>query len=206
MDARMRRNSRHDLAQPLERLAEGDFLRLRVAHIFLAPFAALAPRAAYAAPYVDGQFLRRQAGDVRPEVGPDVAAYLAQLGEDPELPFVVPILDMKGKPLMTFIVPARYSGLLDNARLLAGNLTVVGKVIYIERRFPGDPNCNNLTRFGCTYVDHTTAQTFAPALQKASPAVRRLLGLGDQSPAEFVRESVTFTGPLVVLLPVAIFQ
>lgn len=205
MDARTRRSSRRELAKPLERLNEGDFLRLRDAHLFLPPFAALVPRAGQAAAYEGGQFLRRQGSNLRTAAGREAKDYLGRLGRDPELPFVVPILDKRGRSLMTFLLPARNSALLDNARLLAGNLTVVGKVVYIERRFPGDPNCEEPTRAPCTYVDHRTALSFGTALQGA-PAIRRSLDLGGQAPLEFVKQALTFNGPFVVLLPVAVYQ
>lgn len=109
---------------------------------------------------------------------------------------------------MTFLVPARYTALLDNARLLAGNLTIVGKVVYKDPRLPGEDRCPEPGEKGlpCRYFDRETVSTFAPALQGAPASVLESLGMRREDVFARVRASVTFGVPLVVVLPVAIYQ
>jgi hypothetical protein len=197
-------------------LHEGDFIRLSDARLFLPPFASLVPRARYAASYENGAFsaaLPLTAGGGPARLEREVNHYLSELGADPVLPFVVPSLDVGGKPssTATFFVPARYSGLLDNPRLLSGNLTVVGKVIYIDRRPATDPVCGNAgpergSGPPCTYFDRQSAASFAVALDRAPRAVRRLLGVGSRHIARTINRALRFRSPIVVVLPVAIYQ
>ncbi len=209
IDARTRLASRAPLGKRLFRMKEGDFVRLEQAHLFLPPFAALMDRARSSAAFRDGKFLRRNEALSTPELPePDRAAYVADLiKQDPQLPFLVPMNNMRGAPIGTFFIPARYSALLDNPRLLAGNLTVVGKVIFIERRFADDPHCRDRSREPCTHTDSVTAQAFGPALARLKTADRDALGIpDDQDPTAFVADQLTFRGPFVVVLPVAIYQ
>jgi hypothetical protein len=141
-----------------------------------------------------------------------VDAYLRRLGRDPTLPFVAHTLDANqvDQGIATFFVPAGYAGLLDNDRLLAGELTVVGKVIYQDMRpVPGEPcRSNKLPTYrSCTYFDRQTLATFAPALAKAPKPVLELLRLRRRDQAKLaVQRSVTFGTPVIVVLPVAIYQ
>lgn len=208
-EVRTRLPARAPLVRRLLGFREGGFVRLEQAHLYLTPFAALMDRARPAASFEDGRFLRRS--EERRPVNvpePDRQAYVADLvKQDPQLPFVIPVTDLRGQPMATFLVPARYSALLDNPRLLAGNLTVVGKILFIERRFVDDPHCPERSREPCVHTDSETARAFGPALARSRPSVRRALGLAPgEDPTEVVADAVTFRNPLVVLLPVAIYQ
>jgi hypothetical protein len=188
---------------------EGDFVRLSGAHLYLAPYAAVTPRARYAASYLGGEINQPR----QPLYAPisrhaqlDIKRYLTTLGADPVLPFVLPILTTdRTTPTtpMTFFVPARYSALLDNPRLLSGTLTVVGKVTYVDPRLPTDRSCNDVP---CNYLDRQTLTTFAPALQKAPASVLTTLGIKRADILRKVRASVLFHSPIAVVLPVAIYQ
>jgi hypothetical protein len=189
-------------------------VRLSDAHLFLPPYAALPPRARYAASYLGGDY--GPPGQPLQPPGPpateeDLNAYLKQLGPDPVLPFVVPTLGSEGTPTtpVTFFVPARYSRLLDNARLLAGNLTVVGKVPYLDSRLPDDEACivdDDRESSPCSYFDRQAFTTFSTALRKAQPSVLRTLRIRRRGIVGMVRASLTFRTPIVVVLPVAIYQ
>jgi hypothetical protein len=208
---------RTEANQAVRRLAsihEGDFVRLTDAHLFLPRFAALAPRARYAAELSGEGFssgsLELGLGSAA-DVADGVDRYLEGLGADPVLPFVIPtrIAGSDARSPITFFAPARYSGLLDNARLLSGNLTVVGKVTYVDRRSQDDPACAAQTAdedSPCTYVDRQAAATYAPALESAPRVVRRLVGIRGDRVATEVSTAMRLTSPLVVLLPVAIYQ
>jgi hypothetical protein len=214
IDARLTaENSVDRIRKLLGELREGDFVRIADAQLFLAPFAAAVPKARYASSYLGGQIVqpaRSLYAPIRARAQAELDKYLLQLGPDPSLPFVLPTLsEGRDDPrVVTFLVPARYTALLDNARLLAGNLTVVGKVIYKDPRLPGEKTCLRPNHQGlpCRYFDRETLTTFAPALQKAPHSVLHSLGLARSQAARAVREAVTFEVPLVVVLPLAIYQ
>ena len=196
--------------------SEGDFVRLSSTPLYLPQYAAMPPRARYARAY-RGPWLDHAGRPMR-SIKParlDVAInhYLHELGSDPVLPFVVPTRwkgsDTPADDAPMFFVPARYSGLLDNARLVAGNLTVVGKVIYLDNRLANDPQCAPKAagrEERCIYVDRQTIATFAPALGRAPEAVLRLLHMKSGDVTADVAASVRFRPPIVVILPLAIYQ
>jgi hypothetical protein len=205
-----KKNSIDKVRAKLTRLQEGDFIRISNGNLYLPPYAAVVPKARYAASYLPGGIVQPP----RPLYAPitrrerrDVVAYLKRLGPDPSLPFVLPTLSAtrEDSQVVRFFVPTRYTGLLDNARLLAGTVTVVGKVVYKDPRLPGDPDCG-VTRVRCSYFDRQTLATFAPALQKAPNSVLESLDLERADIIRSVRDSVTFDVPVVVVLPVAIYQ
>ena len=187
--------------------------RLEDAQLVLAPYAAAVPKARYASSYLRGE-IRQPPRPLYAPISPDAQAdrveYLRKLGADPILPFVAPTLseERDDRRVVTFLVPARYTALLDNARLLAGNLTIVGKVVYKDPRLPGVDKCPEPGETGlpCRYFDRETLSTFAPALQEAPASVLESLGMSEKDVFARVRASVTFGVPLVVVLPVAIYQ
>ncbi len=192
-------------------LHEGDFVRIADAELALPAYAALAPRTRYAARLPSQPVTGKEAPQPSlSRLEKDVRGYLRLLGPDPVLPFVVRTRIQQrtvvGGP--TFFVPARYSALLDNARLLAGKLTVVGKVVYVDpRRAAGCSRGARRKRLRCSYVDTQTVVKFAPALQRA--ARRLLTSLGIPRHTDIlgaVSRSVQFSAPIAVVLPVAIYQ
>jgi hypothetical protein len=202
------------IRKSLHDVHEGDFVRISNAHLFLAPYAAVTPRARYAASYLGGDIQEPRQPLYAPvsERGQKgLKRYLKLLPSDPVLPFVLPTLtvDRQATNPVTFFIPARYSALLDNARLLASNLTVVGKVTYVDNRIAGSTSCPspaNRSAVPCTYSDLQTLTTFAPALQKAPDSLLSNLGVKRKDVLRRVRDSVTFRAPIVVVLPVAIYQ
>jgi hypothetical protein len=188
---------KHAFQKTLSSLQVGNFVRLSHAHLVLPAYAAVAPKVRYAvqtgAPHVTPTSVRQRR---------QLNRYLRRLGANPALPFFAKTLEDKavGGPLVTFFVPAGYASLLDNDRLLAADLTVVGKVVYLNvvNRCIAIP--------GCKYSDQETVGAFTPALRKASPAVLARLGLQGVNPQLAVAKSVTFAPPVVVVLPIAIYQ
>jgi hypothetical protein len=209
IDAHLDRPTGGDaVRKQLLHLREGDFVRISDAHLYLPPYAAITPRARYAASYLGGdisQPARPLYAPISPRSQQAIKRYLTTLGADPILPFVLPTLTagLSAKTPVIFFVPARYSDLLDNPRLLAGNLTVVGKVVYVDAREPADQSC---TVVPCTYLDRQTLTTFAPALQKAPQTVLHSLKINRSDVLQKVKASATFHSPIAVVLPVAIYQ
>jgi hypothetical protein len=209
IDARVRTHKGWTaIRKQLLSVREGDFVRISGAHLYLAPYAAVTPRARYADSYLGGEISQPR----QPLYAPisrraqlDITRYLRTLGTDPVLPFVLPILatDRTASPPLIFFIPARYSALLDNPRLLSGTLTVVGKVTYIDPRLPSDRSCSAAP---CSYLDRQTLTTFAPALQKAPASVLSELGINRADILRKVRATVLFHAPIAVVLPVAIYQ
>jgi hypothetical protein len=208
------KNSTDAIRRALAAVQIGDFVRLNHAHLFLPSYAALAPKVRYAV-----RSATSASSATPPRVTPSslaqqrsTDAYLRGLGPNPTLPFVAHTLDASGadRHAGTFFVPAAYQGLLDNERLLAGDLTVVGKVIYEDMRPRPKEPCPSQDRPAlppCTYFDRETLATFAPALEKAPKPVLERLDLASPTRARgAVQRSVTFGTPVVVVLPVAIYQ
>jgi hypothetical protein len=188
----------------LEDIHEGDFVRIVDAHLVLPPFAAFLAKTRYATPYTPpgvptpryfGRLLNRTGG------AKVLRKYRNLLGANPTLPFVLPV---RGRVRLTVFVPARYQALFDNPRLLSGNLTVVGKVIFKDPRLPGEEPCHRLVH-RCDYVDRQTIATWSSALTKGPPLVREVLGV-EGRPVDTVRAFVRFGVPVMVVLPMAIYQ
>jgi hypothetical protein len=103
----------------------------------------------------------------------------------------------------------RVSGLTSEPSSLAGEMTIVGKLIYVdprvqERVSKRDPNPP-------FWTDRETVHTFAPALEHAQAPLLQMLHLGDYASRRaklgvLVHDSVTFSAPLAVVLPIAIYQ
>jgi hypothetical protein len=222
VDARVADSAALDeLLAQLRRVREGDFVRISNARLLVPDYAAVIRRVRYATPYVypyKGTALLNApaqatfAGPDSAQLRFDVKAYLDLLGLDPTLPFVIPTWTSKKLARrVVFFVPARYLAIVDNQRLLAGKLTVVGKVIYKDLRSPRSAACKNAAKhlvLPCKYVDVQTFSTFAPALEQARESVFAVLTIPTDRGAldQAVLQSVSFATPVVVVLPVAIYQ
>ena len=197
----------------LDGVQEGDFVRIRDAHLSLPPYASLAPRARYAPVYSPDPAAPSQRPRTAASVGQqrDLKAYLKRLGRDPVLPFVVGTPTSRQTPAdaLRFFVPARYSGLLDNARLVAGNLTIVGKVTYIDPRPAAEQTLRRRDAGRRHRARTSTARpssTFAPASTRPLRRCSSRLGSVATRSGPTVRRSVRFPVPIAVILPVAIYQ
>jgi hypothetical protein len=205
-------------------LQEGDFVRIHEAHLTLSPYAAVLPKATYAVlnrKALNGQvakpnqqlrqpFTRRQKRAVN--------RYLRLLGRDPRLPFVVRTLSRDpghGRfGGVTFFIPARYRSLRSEPSLISGSLTIVGKVVYRNLARPVDEDNNTRTSCGRPvdsrvaryYRDRQTVATFVPALNVAPDFVFQNLNFQIGTIAEQVAANMTVEAPVVVVIPIAIYQ
>jgi hypothetical protein len=208
-------------------IREGDFVRIHEAHLLLSPYAAVLPKATYAV-----LNRRTPTGSV---AQPDqklfaphnraqkraIRRYQRLLGRDPRLPFVVrttwAVPHAAPSTRMTFFIPARYSSLRNEPSLISGTLTVVGKVVYrnLSRRVAGSkgdridcgdvPDLPNVPK---TYLDRQTVATFVPALNinTAPKFVFDNLRFKVGSVVKDVTANMTVTPPLMVVVPIAMFQ
>jgi len=208
------RHTTFAVIRTLRRLRVGDFVRITRARAYLAPYAAVYRKTSYSLNYLGGDLTRPQHAlftRISREARRAVACYRKAVGPNPRIPIVVPALNRRRTTPdpVEFIVPVRRDGLTSEPSSLAGEMTIVGKVIYLDPRRAShvshkDPNPP-------IWVDHETVHTFAPALEHAQAALLRLLGLAPyegrrKQLGTVVRRSVTFSAPLAVVLPIAIYQ
>ena len=195
-------------------LREGDFVRIRGAQLSLPPFAAVYPHVRYL-PYYKGGELRTPK---RPLYAPmsqderqDVVAYRRRLGDNPRLPFIVPtVADDRGaagakvSDVLSFVVPVKYAGLTAESGLLTGTVTIVGKVVFRDPRLPsevpeGDPVLPN-------YVDRQTLASFGQALTNAPRSLLGDLDIPRTEIASKLSGALTISAPVVLVVPLAIYQ
>lgn len=204
------------------RLREGDFVRIRDAHLTLSPYAAVLPKATYAA--LNRERPKGKVAKPNPELlAPRtrgqrraVQRYLRLLGKDPRLPFVVRTLSPDPGPGrsagVTFFIPARYSSLRNEPSLISGSLTIVGKVVYRnlarrsedgKRNSCGRPVDSRVDEF---YLDRQTVATFVPALEIAPLFVFDNLNFKIGTIADQVAKNMTVRAPVIVVIPMAMYQ
>ncbi len=179
----------------LERIKEGQILRITGAQLLVPTYALALARVAHAdqflGPYqeeVPRERLSRLAGDSQP----GLKRFVESLGADPRVPFRLKIKGTAG-PCHVFM-PARYSKLIDAPSLLTGPMTVVGKVV------------RRLTKIEPQYFDVDTAVRYERALTESSAAVRRTLGLDPATMLDDVNSSATVDYPGLVVLPLAMYK
>jgi hypothetical protein len=204
-------NTVSEVLKDLEPVKVGDFVRVTRGRVYLAPYAAVYPKASYALSYLGGDLtepLRPLFAPVTSRERKALRRYRHRVGANPRMPLVLPTLNAErsNREVVELIVPVRYRGLTSEPSSLAGDVTVVGKVIYKDLRrttvSPDDPNQP-------IWVDRQTIREFGPALRRASRPLLRLLRLEGVKRSDLidrVRRSVTFDAPVVVVLPVAIYQ
>ncbi len=210
-------NSFAGLRNQLQRLREGDFVRIRGAQLSLPPFAAVYPRVRYL-PYYKGGKLRDPR---RPLFAPlseaerkDVVAYRRRLGNNPRLPFVVPTLApdegrtgataAKVSDVLSFIVPVKYAGLTLESGLLAGTVTIVGKVVYRDPRLPSEVTDDDAVR--PNYVDRQALASFGHALRRAPRSLLDDLDIPRREIPNKLGRALTISAPVVLVVPLAIYQ
>jgi hypothetical protein len=200
----------------------GNFIRVAHAQLFLPPFAQVLTRAQSASAVYGKLPAPRTAftGPTRSSTAPaERSSYVGSLAQNARLPFVAASYGST-EPVgsgVTFFLPARYAGLTTEPALLSGSVTVVGKIIYSASA--GQP-----------YVDYPTIGEFGPALVRRNPSFLDSLGVCAKHPPpqtrsltghaqnptesckthprtlEAVKRSVTYAPPVVVVLPLAIYQ
>lgn len=208
----------------LKCIGVGDFVRIVNAQLFLPPFAQALKRVQSTNAFF-GQLPSPRTSFTSPtqsaQVSKAIHAYEKRVGGNPRLPFVAAPYGgprKLGNGGVTIFLPAEYAGISSEPSLLSGSVTIVGKVIYYASK-------------GAAYVDYPTVSTFGKALHEASPTFLNDLGVCSKAPplvtnplehassghrrtpcASFgatlrhVRNSVSFKPPIVVILPLAIYQ
>jgi hypothetical protein len=199
---------------------ERDFVRIRNAHLYLSPYAAVLPKATYAHIYLTGHVTRPTPRILSPRTRAErrrVDRYLRLLGKDPRLPFIVRTISGDpghGRPAgVTFFLPARYQSLRDEPSLISGTVTIVGKVVYrnlgrVDRKHGGRFSCGRRlpTSVSSKYIDHMTVATFVPALRAAPKFVFNNLWFDVRTIAKQVTANMTVAAPVVVVIPIAMYQ
>jgi len=221
--------STREVIDQVECIGVGNFIRIRHAQLFLPPFAQAlprvqsasaffgalpAPRTAFTSPTQSVKITRALSGYAKLVVKGSV-------GSDPRMPFVAAPYgaDERVGHGVTFFLPAGYSGITSEPDLLSGSVTIVGEIVYSAGG-------------GAPYIDYPTVDTFGRALLKAQTALRTDLGVcvhslprrtslaaltpnssarpaacrSEQQTLDDVKKSVTFKPPVVVVLPLAIYE
>jgi hypothetical protein len=210
-------NNFEALRRRLGELHEGDFIRIRGAYLSLPSFAAVFSHVRYV-PYYDAGRLHEPP---RPLFAPmserereDVIAYRSQLGDNPRLPFIVPTIETtrprgpEGEAetgaAVTFVVPVRYAGLTTESGLLAGAVTIVGKVAYKDERLPSEVPKDDPT--AGSFVDRQSLASFGHALRQAPASLLNDLKIPKAQIASHVEDELSIPTPVVLVVPLAIYQ
>jgi hypothetical protein len=104
----------------------------------------------------------------------------------------------------TFIVPVRYAGLTTESGLLAGNVSMVGKVVYKDPRLPSEVSEED--RVPPYYLDRQALATFGQALKRAPVTLLEDLGIPRASVGRRLKTALRIPSPVVLVVPLAIYQ
>lgn len=201
----------------------GNFVRIVNAQLFLPPYAQALQKAQSV-----NAFYGPLPSERTPFTSPaqsvalrtPLLRYEKDLGKNPRLPFVAAPYGSTEKvgEGVTFFLPAEYSGFKSEPSLLSGSLTIVGKIVYYARA-------------GTAYIDYPTVSTFGKALGETASSFATDIGVCSKTPPPAIRshppsgsgsadgqcadpeqalkevkKSVSFKTPIVVVLPLAIYQ
>lgn len=203
-----------DLASPgdrdeLAKLRAGAFVELENARLQVPTYALPLPKLAYARrAYAPEQapVKRLALTNLLARHADAVNRYLRGLGSDPRIPAVVrtaapPATQLPGAAeKFTIFVPLRYSKLSDAPGLMAGRVTIFGKVISRV-----DVLKRSAERGGgrFSYFDVETELTFGRALRRAPRGVRDALEI--TRPMDTIRQTALAPAPGLVVVPLAVF-
>lgn len=200
----------------------GNFVRIDHAQLFLPPFAQALPRAQSATAFY-GELPAPRHAFTSPTQSARVRRalhrYAALAGSNPRMPFVAAPFGSTSRVGhgVTFFLPISYKGLTAEPSLLSSSVTIVGKIVYSAN-------------VGAAYIDYPTIATFGRALLRAPRAFLSDLGVCSKTPPpatrsqhaapnraaaactspqralSHIKESVKFKPPIVVVLPLAIYE
>jgi hypothetical protein len=181
-------------------LDEGEFVRIRNAHVSTPKFAGVLRRVSFASYYRGAALdLPRQKlyASLDPALRPAVQAYEKRLKKrNARVPIIVPTTDAAGDPVsdggVTFLMPARYLSFGREASLLEGEMTIVGKIVYWSMATP--------------YFDRATLGAFLPALRHANVDLLELLDLSGDVVTTLRTKWLTIEPPVAVVIPMAMYQ
>ncbi len=156
--------------------------------------------------------------------------YAKLVGSDPRMPFVAAPYGVNERVGhgVTFFLPAGYSGITTEPSLLSGSVTIVGEIVYSANAGTPYVDYPTVDTFGRALLHAQTAlRTDLGVCSKAPPPATRahsltkhtpLAGLtrgsahrmaactSEQQTLDDVEQSVTFKPPVVVVLPLAIYE
>jgi hypothetical protein len=153
------------------------------------------------------------------------------VGSDPRMPFVASPYGANERVGhgVTFFLPAGYSGITSEPSLLSGSVTVVGEIVYSAGAGAPYIDYPTVDTFGrallkaqpalrtdlgvCSGVPPSATLLRSPpkgtpivALTPSSPPSRPASCRSEQLTLNDVKKSVTFKPPVVVVLPLAIYE
>lgn len=212
----------------------GNFVRITHAQLFVPPFVQALPRAQSANAYYGELPSPRTAFTSLTQIAAVRAGlrrYARLVGPDPRVPVVAAPYGSTTAlgSGATFLLPVLYQGLTTEPALLSGDVTIVGKIIYYAAK--GGPtyiDYPTISQFGgpleassksflnalgvCSSAPPPTTrpQTHAVAItsqQDPAPSAKPVGSCtSPQRTLDSVDASVTLRAPVVVVLPLAIFQ
>ncbi len=207
----------------------GNFIRIRHAQLFLPPFAQALPRVQSANAFF-GALPAPRTAFTSPTQSVAVTAalhgYAQQIGADPRMPFVAAPYganEQVGRGV-TFFLPAGYRGITSEPSLLSGSVTIVGELVYSAGAGAPYIDYPTVDAFGRALLDAKPAlrtdlgvcakapplrsipKSTALAAPTPSAAARTARCTSEQQTLTDVRKSVTFKPPIVVVLPLAIYE
>jgi hypothetical protein len=226
-------DSAQEVMDEVECIGVGNFIRIRHAQLFLPPFAQAlprvqstnaffgalpAPRTAFTSPTQSVKITRALSG------------YAKLVGADPRMPFVAAPYGANEKVGhgVTFFLPAGYGGITSEPSLLSSSVTIVGEVVYSAGAGAPYIDYPTVATFGRALLKAQVAlRTDLGVCSKAPPPATLLRGLpkhvpsatptpstprrmarcaSEQQTLDGVKKSVTFKPPVVVVLPLAIYE
>lgn len=222
-----------EVMDEVECIGVGNFVRIRNAQLFLPPFAQALPRVQSANAFF-GALPAPRTAFTSPtqsiEITNALSGYAKLVGPDPRMPFVAAPYGASQRVGhgVTFFLPAGYSGITSEPSLLSGSVTVVGEIVYSAGGGASYVDYPTVDTFGRALLKAQTAlRTDLGVCSTSPPSATRLQSLpkrvpmaslqpgspsgtapcaSEQQTLEDVKKSVTFKPPVVVVLPLAIYE
>jgi hypothetical protein len=223
----------NEVMEEVECIGAGNFVRIRNAQLFLPPFAQALPRVQSANAFF-GALPAPRTAFTSPtqsvEITTALNGYTKLVGSDPRMPFVAAPYGASQQVGngVTFFLPAGYSGITSEPSLLSGSVTIVGEVVYSAGGGAPYIDYPTVDTFGRALLKAQKAlRTDLGVCSASPPTATRLQSLpkhlptaslqpsspsgrtpctSEQQTLEDVKESVTFKPPVVVVLPLAIYE
>jgi hypothetical protein len=184
----------------------GNFVRIDDVELFVPPFAQALPRLRSANTFY-GSLPAPKARFTSPTqsvaLRHALTDYVARLGTTARVPFVGAPYG-EGSKLGTRIpvfMPTEYRDITQEPSLLAGPVTVVGKLVYVELTSPPVKHVRGRRPKPAppAYIDYATVDKFGQALLRSRPIFRADLGVCSKAPTLQTRAQA----PLGTTLPLA---
>jgi hypothetical protein len=226
-------DSAQEVMDEVECIGVGNFIRIRHAQLFLPPFAQALPKVQSANAFF-GALPAPRTAFTSPtqsvEITKALSGYAKLVGSDPRMPFVAAPYgaDERVGHGVTFFLPAGYGGITSEPSLLSGSVTIVGEIVYSAGAGAPYIDYPTVDTFGRALLKAQKAlrtdlgvcskappaETLLPSLPKSRPSAalthrspsRTAPCTSEQQTLNDVKKSVTFKPPVVVVLPLAIYE